>query len=227
MAKNAIRRLYTVVDAMLAVLLVAVTSTSLREDAAHEWLGIALVILMAGHFWLNRAGLLRPLARLVDKKAPTVQGMLQLVIDILLIALLACMAGSSIVISQHALWWLPSLPGAADARALHLSCSYWIFALSFVHAGLHVRKLPHWTICVALVAAGAWATWRLSLLPYLLLQVDYPIVDLYTPLALIVLEHALAAALFALVGALLKCGTKALDKRRTDASGTTGVTDHP
>ena len=222
MGKNAIRTLYTVIDALLAALLVAVTSTSLREDVAHEWLGIALVILMAGHFWLNRAGLLRPLARLVDKKPPTAQGMLQLVIDILLIALLACMAGSSIVISQHALWWLPQLPGAADARALHLSCSYWIFALSFVHAGLHVRKLPHWAACIAVAAAGIWAGWQLNLLPYLLLQVDYPIVDLTTPLALIALEHALIAALAALTGALLKRAAKAADARRAKATGATG-----
>ena len=217
MAASAIRKLYTTIDVLLAVLLVAVTSTSLREDVAHEWLGIALVILMAGHFWLNRAGLLRPLARLVDRKPPTAQGVLQLVIDIVLIACLACMAGSAIVISRHALWWLPSLPGAADARALHLGCSYWIFALSFVHAGLHLRKLPHWTICLAIAAAGIWAAWRLSLAPYLLLQVDYPIVDLSTPLALVTLEHALAAMLAALIGALLKNAAKVADARRAKA----------
>ena len=218
MATSAIRKLYTTIDVMLAALLVAVTSISLREEAAHEWLGIALIILMAGHFWLNRAGLLRTGARIVDGKLPTAQGLLQLVIDILLIACLVCMAGSSVIISQHALWWLPQLPGAADARILHLGCSYWIFALSFVHAGQHLRKLPHWAICLAVAAAGIWAAWQLSLLPYLLLQVDYPIVDLATPLALVVAEHALAAALAALIGALLKRAAKAWDVHRAAAT---------
>ena len=209
-----IRTYLRVVDTLLAVLLIAVVTCALREEVNHEWLGIALIVLMAGHLWINRGGLLSPLARITSGKLPSAQGITRLVIDVALIVCLTFMAWSSVVISHHAFWWLPQLPGAADARSFHLGCSYWIFVLSFVHAGQHVRKLPHPVICLAVAAAGIWAAWQLNLLPYLLLQVDYPIVDLSIPLALVALEHTLAAALAALVGALLKHAAKAADGRQ-------------
>ena len=207
-----IRTYFRIVDTLLAVLMIAVVTCAFREEVNHEWLGIATIVLMAGHLWVNRGGLLTPLARITSGKLPTAQGILRLAIDVVLIVLLAFMAWSSIVISQHALWFLPQLPGAADARMFHLACSYWLFALSFVHAGQHL-KLPHPVICIAVAAAGIWAAWQLSLLPYLLLQVDYPIMDLSVPLALVALEHVLAAALAALIGALLKRAAKAVDGR--------------
>ena len=213
MVAGIIRTYFRVVDTLLAVLSIAVVTCALREEVNHEWLGIALIVLMAGHLWVNRGGLLTPLARITSGKLPTVQGILRLAIDVVLIVLLAFMAWSSVVISQHALWFLPRLPGAADARMMHLACSYWLFALSFVHAGQHVKKLPHPLICIAAAAAGIWAAWQLNLLPYLLLQIDYPIVDLATPLALVAFEHTLVAALAALAGALLKRAAKAVDER--------------
>ena len=209
-----IRAYFRIVDTLLAVLSIAVVTCAVRDEVNHEWLGIALIILMAGHLWLNRGGLLRPLARISSGKLPTVQGMLRLVIDIALITILILMAWSSLVISKHALWWLPQLPGAADARAMHMACSHWIFVLSFVHAGVHVKKLPHVVICLAAAAGGIWAAWQLNLLPYLLLQVDYPFADPSVPLALVAVEYTLVAALAALVGALLKRVAKAVDARR-------------
>ena len=209
-----IRAYFRVVDTLLAVLLIAVVTCALREEVNHEWLGIALIVLMLGHLWINRGGLLSPLSRITSGKLPTIQGMLRLVIDVVLIALLAFMAWSSVVISNHAFWWLPQLPGSADARAMHLACSYWIFVLSFVHAGQHIKKLPHIAICLAVVAAGVWAEWQLSLLPYLLLQVDYPVADLTVPIVLVAVEHTLVAALAALIGALLKRAAKAADGRQ-------------
>lgn len=199
------------IDALLAILLIAVTSTSLRDETTHEWLGLALIILMAGHLWLNRAGLLRPFAHVTSGKPQSAQGVLIFVTDILLIAILALMAWSSAVISQHALWWLPQLPGAADARAMHMACSYWLFVLSFVHAGQHIHTMPHPVLCLVFVVGGIWAAWSLNIPSYLLLRLDYPIVDLATPYGVVFLRHTLLAGLASLLGRLLKRGAKALD----------------
>ena len=212
-----LRRYLRMIDVLLTILLIAVVSTSLRDEVSHEWLGLALIILMAGHLWLNRGGLLHPLARIASGKAPTTQGILRLITDILLMAILVCMAWSTLVISQHALWWLPQLPGAADARAMHMACSYWLFVLSFIHAGQHVNTLPHPILCLVCVLGGIWAAWQLHIPAYLLLRLDYPIVDLTTPLGLVFLEHTLVAGLASLIGKFLQRAAKKLDTRLAKA----------
>ena len=115
--------------------------------------------------------------------------------------------------------WLPALPGANWARRVHMLCSYWLFVLAFVHAGLHIhvpRDVPEAKLRVArLVLAavscyGAYSFVRLGMLPYLLGQVQFAAADYEAPL---VLGFARYTSVGMLIACLAHCLRAALQRR--------------
>ena len=124
------------VDILLAVILVLVMATALVEEAPHEFLGIALIVLMCVHLVLNR----RWFATLARGRWSA----LRVIHAIVIVGLVACLIGqavSAVILSKHALAFLPALPGTAIARQAHMLCSYWMFAFAAAHAGLQMRSV--------------------------------------------------------------------------------------
>ena len=200
-----------VLDIAMALVLVAIMATALVQEAPHEWLGIALFVLMAAHIVLNRKWL-----------ASVFRGhhsALRIVQIIVVTGLAICIIGqvaSSLVLSKHAFGFLPALPGAGWARHVHMLCSYWAFVLAFAHAGLHARlpkRMPTWLLWTARVAVAAVACFgvysfvQLGMLPYLLGQVQFAAADYEAPLAL---SFARYASIGVLVAGLFHCAQAAL-----------------
>ena len=120
------------VDFGMTVLLLLLMAYERVGAAAHEWLGIALFLLVVLHHVLNRKwsgnllnGRYRPM-----RIAQTV------LVALVLCAMLGSMA-SGIVLSRHALAFLPVRGGASWARTVHMLCGYWGFVLMGLHLGLH------------------------------------------------------------------------------------------
>ncbi len=199
------RTLRLAVDACLAAVFVALMTTATVEEFAHEWLGMAAFALFVVHQVLNRrwwTGLVR--GRYTALRA------LGTVVNL---GLALCMVGqmaSSLVLSEHALWWLPALDGAWWARVVHLLCSYWGFVLAAIHAGLHLvgaaRTLARrggalaWGVRIAFVAVacfGAWSFVQLDLATYLTLSSQFVFVDPAVPLGLTAAEYASVGVLLA------------------------------
>ena len=202
------RRVRPAVDGALACVLVFVMATPLAEGVAHEWLGVALVVLAAIHQALNArwwSALLR------GRQTPL--RLLTTLVGLALVICVAALAASSLVISVHAFSWLPAIPGALWARPAHMLCSFWLFALSAFHAGLHVRVrcrpfglastalLVLWAVgALAGIASWIW----LDFGSYLVGAVPFYAVDASQPLALRVLAYLLIGALLAGVGCALR-----------------------
>ena len=201
----------------MAAVLVAVMATALVQEVPHEWLGLALFVLLIAHIVLNRRWL-----GSVFRGRHNVVRILQIVT---IAGLLVCMLGqvvSSLVISKHAFAFLPALPGAAWARRVHMVCSYWSFVLAFTHAGLHVRaprKLQAWQVWAfrivffVVAAFGAYSFVRLGLPAYLAGQVQFAAVDTTTPLGLVIAQYASVAVL---VTGLFYYLRKALSIKKAD-----------
>lgn len=195
-----------VIDVIMAAVLVAVMSTALVQEAPHEWLGIALFVLMIAHIILNR----RWLASVFRGR----HNALRILQIIVLVGLALCIIGqvaSSLVLSKHAFGFLPALPGASWARRAHMLCSYWSFVLAFAHAGLHIRipkKLATWQlwtlrIVVVLIACyGIFSFVQLNLPAYLAGQVQFAAADYMTPLPL---QFARYASIGILVAGIFHC----------------------
>ena len=208
-----------VVDVAMAAAYVAVMATALVQEAPHEFLGIALFALVVVHVALNR----RWFAALARGHYDAVR-VLQLVATAGLRACIVAQGASSIVLSKHALWFLPALPGAGWARRVHMLCSYWGFVFAFVHAGLQFRTVlvrfgrgrslgvaATWACRVAFLAVacfGAWSFVSLGLPAYLTGQVQFAFADFSTPLVMTLAQYAsigvLIAGVFYYVARLLR-----------------------
>ncbi|MBQ6390240.1 MAG: hypothetical protein IJH88_01290 [Eggerthellaceae bacterium] len=185
-----------VVDALMGIVLVLVMATALVEEAPHEYLGLALLVLVVAHVVSNRrwfAALGR--GRWTVVRALQVASVLGLVV---------CIAGqgtSAVVLSKHALAFLPAIPGSALARSVHLACSYWTFVFAFAHTGLQgkiifrhfgktisVNRALTWALRIVVAAVsvfGAVSFAQLGLPAYLTGQVQFAAGDPNVPLACI------------------------------------------
>ena len=104
------RAIKIAVDVAMSVVLVATMSTALVQEVPHEWLGVALFVLMITHVVLNRKWILG-----IVRSRRRASYALHLV---LMVALLVCLVGmiaSSLVLSKHVFGFLPALPGASSA----------------------------------------------------------------------------------------------------------------
>ena len=210
-----------VLDIALAGTLVAVMATALVQEVPHEWLGIALFVLVIAHVVLNRKWIAS-----VFRGRRSALRVLQIVV---VAGLAVCIIGqiaSSLVLSKYVFGFLPALPGAGWARRVHMLCSYWMFVLAFVHAGLHIRVPKDmapwllWMVRIALVLIacfGVYSFVQLGLWSYLMGQVQFAYADYDTPLALVCAYYASVAVLIAIAFHCIREGiaTAGKSKRRS------------
>ncbi|MBQ9042218.1 MAG: DUF4405 domain-containing protein [Eggerthellaceae bacterium] len=196
------------VDVLLAVCFVAVMATALVEEAPHEFLGLALFAFIVVHVVLNRRWFTA-----LAKGRYTVVRVLQVVSVIGLVVCVVGQAVSALILSKHALAFLPALPGASWARQVHMLCSYWSFAFAFAHMGLQfktmlsrmggLRNAPQavlWLLRIVWLAVavfGSASFTQLGIADYLFARIQFASADYDAPLALSFARYASIAALIA------------------------------
>lgn len=199
------------IDFGMTVLLLLLMAYERVGAAAHEWLGIGLFLLVVLHHLLNRKwsgnllkGRYRPM-----RIAQTV------LVALVVCAMLGSMA-SGIVLSRHALTFLPVRGGASWARTMHMLCGYWGFVLMSLHLGLH------WGMIVGIVSRhiktspllarvsriagiaaavyGTYALFKRGLPDYLFLRNHFAFFDFSEPLVLLLLDYLAIMGAFVWVG---------------------------
>ena len=197
-----------VVDVLLSLGFVATMATALVAEAPHEYLGIALFACLVAHIVLNR----RWFTSLTRGRYSPVR-VLKLVAVIGIGACIIGQVASSVVLSKHALGFLPAVPGASWARQVHMLCSYWSFVFAFAHAGLQFKGMLArmgglksastpvlWCLrflWIAIAAFGVLSFLQLGVGDYLLGRVQFAFVDGSTPIALTFARYASIAVLVA------------------------------
>lgn len=127
--KNAVK---IAIDSALTVLLPLLMAYTLVGEAAHEWLGLAMLLLFIAHHILNIRwikGLCK--GRYAAWRILNTGANLLLLIDFVFLSV------SSVVLSYHVFAFLPISGGMEFARKAHMLASYWGFVLMSVHMGLH------------------------------------------------------------------------------------------
>lgn len=224
MKPEIIRKLLT--DAGMTVLLLLLMAYELIGQAAHEWIGIGMfVLLVLHHVWNRRwsTGILK------GTYTP-----LRVIQTFLVLAVLLAMAGSmvsGVILSRHVFSFLPITGGRSVARNLHMLCAYWGFVLMGLHLGLHwgmitgiVKKLcgepkraQVWTLrCLAVLIAGygAYAFAKRGIGTYLFLKSQFVFFDFEEPFVFFLFDYAAAMGLFVFAGHYL-CVLVQRRKRRT------------
>lgn len=120
------------VDLTLTAVLLLLMGYSLIGEVLHEWLGIAMLILLLLHHAANRVWW-----RNLTKGRFTPGQAARTALNLLLLASVLGSLFSGLVISQHVLDFLPPRSGSELARVLHLPCAFWSFLLMGLHLGLH------------------------------------------------------------------------------------------
>lgn len=214
-----------IVDAAMSALLLLLMAYEMIGAAVHEWLGIAMFVLVILHHGLNRKWSGNVLK---GKYAPMRITQMVLVVLVLLSMLGSMVSG--IVLSRHALAFLPIQGGTGWARTVHLLCGYWGFVLMSLHLGLHwgmvigfvgkslkpsqVRTWGVRAIGLLIAAYGIYAFIKRDLPNYILLRNHFAFFDFSEPLICFFLDYLAIMGLFIWVGHYLSRLIRKINARR-------------
>lgn len=135
--KKGRKGLKTVIDLAMMALILILMAYHVTGNRLHEWLGILLFLLFFLHHFLN----LKWYGSLVKGKygAPRIVGV---VLNFLLLADMACMMVSSVMISRDVFCFL-DIGGGEFGRRMHMVSVSWGFVLMSVHLGFHGGMMSH------------------------------------------------------------------------------------
>lgn len=201
----------TIDIAMTAVLLLLMTF-ELIGAAAHEWLGIGMFALFVVHHILNGKW-----SKGIFKGKYTPFRVIQTaLVFLVLLSMLGSMI-SGIILSRHALAFLPINGGQAFARTLHMLSAYWGFVLMSIHLGMHwsmmlnmakrvfkkpsaVRKWVLRLIALGISGYGVYVFIKRDIGGYMILKNQFAFFDFDEPLIFFILDYISAMCLFAAFG---------------------------
>ncbi len=189
-------------------------------QAAHEWLGIGMFVLFIAHHILNR----RWWGRLAKGRYTLFRLWQTLLVFLALASMLGSMV-SGVILSRHALAFLPISGGRAFGRNLHMLSAYWGFVVMSLHLGLHwsmmmkavkklsggSRKMPKGILrIIALLIAvyGLYAFVKRDIGSYMFLKIQFAFFDFEEPLLLFMLDYLAVMGLLVAAGYYLAKGLR-------------------
>lgn len=208
------RKLQVSVDLLMLILLPLLMAYSLIGEAAHEWLGMAMLVLFVAHHILNRQWI-RNLFR--GKYTPA--RIFGTILNFLLAVTMIAMPVSGIIMGNHAVPWLHLSSGTALAREVHLPAAYWGYLWMSLHLGLHWNRFlamgrnlteqagpsHRRTVVLRLLDAvvvlyGLYAFFKRQFPDYLLLRMHFVFFNYEEPLAMFFVDYLAIMGLFASAG---------------------------
>ena len=204
------QKLRILVDVAMTALLLPLMAYSLVGEAAHEWLGLAIFVLLLVHHALNFHWY-----RGLAKRRWNPPRVFQTAVNFALLLMMLGLMASGIILSREVFVFLPVSGGTSFARTLHMVCAYWGFCLMSLHIGSHwntvLRKFQPFplsrkrtallgAIAVLVAGYGIYAFIRREIGMYMLLKTAFVFFDFEEPLGLFFLDYLAVMGLFAVIG---------------------------
>lgn len=200
------------VDIGMTFILLLLMTYELVGQAAHEWLGIGMFVLFVVHHILNG----RWSKRLLKGKYTPLRVWQTTLVLLIFVSMISSMI-SGVILSRHALAFLPISGGRSFGRSLHMLAAYWGFALMSLHLGFHwnmmmgiagkMRKnsslVRTWTLrilAIAIAAYGVYAFVKRDIGNYMLLRIQFVFFDFDEPFALFLLDYIAVMGVFVWIG---------------------------
>ena len=206
------QRFKIIIDLLLTVFLLLLMPYAMVGEAAHEWIGIGMLLFFVIHHILNRnwfGGLAK------GRYSPV-----RIIQTIVVFLILVCILGSAVsgvILSNHVFDFLDIRGLSAPARTAHMLCSYWGFVLMSLHLGFHwgmiTRMIPglrpetsgprKWVfrlIGIAIAGYGCYALIRRDILGYMFMQMHFVFFDYSEPVILFILDYVAVMGFFVWIG---------------------------
>ena len=221
MTRKANRIVRLALDAFMLLMLTQLMAYHASSEAAHEWHGVAMAVLLVVHQYLNR----RWYGALFSGRYTVQRAVITGVFALTLIAF-ALTAFCGLAMSSHAAPFLYGMAPSSFVRPAHLAASYWAFILTGIHVGLHipamfgrfkpgrVAKALLYLAATAIAGVGFYLFLKNGILDYIFLQTTYAAVDPNKSLWFSVLENAVILSFWAYAGAMIISAIKTTGKNR-------------
>ncbi len=196
------------VDIAMTIALLLLMTYELIGQAAHEWIGIGMFVLFVAHHILNG----KWSKNLLKGRYTALRIMQAALVVMVLLSMIGSMV-SGVILSRHALSFLPISGGRAFARSLHMIAAYWGFVFMSLHLGFHwsmmmsmagklvkkqseIRKWVLRAVAVLIAGYGAYAFMKRDVGSYMLLRNQFVFFDFEEPLILFLLDYITIMGLF-------------------------------
>ena len=216
------------VDIGMTAALLLLMAYELVGQAAHEWIGIGMFVLFVIHHILNGSWI-RNLLR--GRYNPV--RIMQTGLVLLILCAMAGLMVSGIILSRHALSFLPIKGGRSFARNLHMLSAYWGFVLMSVHLGFHwsmmmgmakkffpkpsaVRKWVLRILALVIAGYGVYAFIKRDIGIYMLLRSHFVFFDYEEPLVFFYLDYIAVMGLLIWIGNYVCVGLRMIGKGRNE-----------
>lgn len=209
---------------MLAVMPVLMVYM-LAGEILHEWLGTGILVLFILHHALNFQWI-----KNLFRGKYTISRSIKTIVNVLILFMIIGLAYSGIVLSRHVFAELDIHASRANARTIHMCCSYWGFVLMSIHFGFHwdiflgiakkytKKKSVLRTALLRVLAAGIagygiYAFQKREIGSYLMMKVQFAFFDMEESLFTFITEYLAVMGLFTAVGYYVMCAFKMINKK--------------
>ena len=191
----------------MTVVLLFLMAYQVTGEAAHEWIGVSMTILVIVHQILNR----KWYGALFKGKYNPYR-ILTTVLSILLVLCFAMTAFCGMSMSGYAVPFMYGLAPVSFVRRMHLSMSHWAFVLMGLHLGVHIPAMTaglKWSdrtrntlIGLSTLAAGLglYLFIRNGMPDYLFFRVPFAFLDYDKAGWLVIVENLLMLSTWVLIG---------------------------
>ena len=219
-----------VIDILLTAALLLLMSYELVGEAAHEWIGVGMFVILIVHHILNR----KWTGHIGKGKYTPVRIMQTILVCLLVICILGSMV-SGIILSRHVFDFINIRGISALAGRVHMTCAYWGFVLMSLHLGIHWRMImsaagkkssrsvkgqtPYirtWILRIlgaAVALYGAYAFGKRNIASYLSLQVHFVFFDYSEPVIFYILDYAAVMGTMIFFGYYLNKGLQSIYRK--------------
>ena len=194
-----------IIDILLTLVLLPLMAFQVTGEAAHEFLGVGMTVLVIVHQVLNR----KWYASLFKGNYHGFR-LLSRIVNVLLIISCTLTAASGMSMSNHAVPFLYNLINVNTARVMHLAFSFWSFILMGLHIGLHISAMTAkmqptvkkvFSIIFTLIAGyGFYLFLKSGIINYITFKTHFAFLDYEKDALLVFLENVSMIICFAFVG---------------------------
>lgn len=219
-----------IVDILMLAAMPVLMAYMLAGEVLHEWLGTGILVLFILHHVLNYQWI-----KNMFRGKYTLSRIATTIVNVLILLMIIGLAYSGIVLSRHVFADLDIHASRANARSIHMFCSYWGFVLMSLHFGFHwdmflgiarkftekksvLRSAVLRVLAAGMAGYGIYAFQKREISSYLMMKIQFAFFDMEEPLVAFIVDYLAVMGLFAVVGYYVMFVLKIISKKRRSVS---------